>query len=997
VRRIGARSLLLLAMLVVLLPASPRAQSQHVRMLEDRDHVTIMEFGGIYDRQPEANFTYEQQVRQAIGREFLRTHTDDYDFLVVFTRFNYALGTDSEGAQVGGRYYGVKNDTQGIGIAPFDLSAQFGSAGGRLQGYIDMGSLGRLASDPTDPRFEQTLSTLSHEFLHRWGTHVRFREGDGTLSTSLLGREGSHWSFKLNTHNSVHYGHEWRDNGDGSFTSLGRAMSFYSPLDLYLMGMLDKTQVPPFALIENASVPATRLPEVGATITGTATNITIDQVIAAEGERVPSAADAPKRFKIGFVFLVRPGEQAEGIELAAINNIREAFSTRALILTGGKGVVQVYPEQPQETPEPPTPMPPPASGPRPGPMDLVQALDWLLSRQAVDGSFADSTSTRVRDTSAALDLLKETPAAFTSYQKGLAWISQLQEHLNVDMVSRRLLAIRPQFSATDAAFLAGARNASGGWGLRKGYQSDPLDTALALFANPAAGDIAADVAYLATAQNADGGWGVRPGGASSVQATIAVLRLAERYSSNTGLNEAIGRGLGWLQSRQNGDGGFGDAGSTVYETAQAVFYLLNTNYPRTEIASALDYLRSRQLADGSWNESTYQTALAMRALKVAELTNAAITAADITLSNATPVDGQQVAVRAIVSNDSVRELQNLTVSLFDGDPAAGGVRIGADVIVANLPSLSQLPVAFAWDTTGRAGDHRLFVVLDRLAQIDEFNEADNIASAALTVRQPPVEPDLQVSQTDIAFVPALLQSLPQAQTVTATIANTGQTAVPAVAVWLFDGDPSQGQRVGDVTIAVPARGQAQATFTFQVAVAGEHRYFVVVDPTMQVAEDDEGNNQAFQTLRVQSTHDFAVTPGSVTVSANPIGLGRDLAIGGEVRNQGTTDAFAVAVRIYIDDPAGAIDVASRAVDLPAGAAVPVAATWRTSRALSNVPVVVVVDPANAFPENSENNNRATTTLTVSSSTEPNLRVTPQLLQVASPVNQGGASAVSATV
>jgi subtilase family serine protease/flagellar hook assembly protein FlgD/Tol biopolymer transport system component len=991
------RALLVVPVVMGLLSAAPRAQSQHVRMIEDRDHVTVMEFGGLYDRQPPANFEYEQQVRQAVAREFLRTHTDDYDFLVVFTRFNYALGSDSQGAPVGGRYYGIKNDTQGIGLQPFDLTAAFGSASGRLQGYIDMGTLARLASDPTDPRFEQTLSTLSHEFLHRWGTHVRFRNPDGSLNESLLGREGSHWNFKLNTHNSVHYGHEWRDNGDGTFTSTGRAVSFYSPLDLYLMGMLDKTQVPPFSLIQNDDVAATRMPEVGVTIAGTTRTVTIDDVIAAEGERLPAAATAPKRFKIGFIYLVRPGEQADGLELAAINNIREAFSTRVLILTGGKGTAQVYPERPQETPEAPTPIPPPSSGPRSGPVDLVQAIDWLLARQAVDGSFADSTSTRVRDTSAALDLFQETPAAFTSYQKGLAWLSQLQEHLNVDMVSRRLLAIRPQYSATDAAFLAAARNASGGWGLRQGYQSDPLDTALALFATPAPGDITKDVAYLLSVQNADGGWGVRPGGASSVQGTIAVLRLASRYPSHEGLTAAVTRGLTWLQQRQNGDGGFGDAGSTVYETAQAVLYLLNTTFPRTDIAQALDYLRSRQLADGSWSESTYQTALAVRALKVAELTNAKIAAADVTVSDSTPVDGRPVTLRAMVSNDSVRDLQNLTVSLFDGQPAAGGIQIGADVTIANLPALSQLPVVFTWDTTGREGSHQLVVVLDRLAQLDEFNEADNSAAATVVVRPPPVEPDLQIGASEIAFTPALLQSLPQAQTVTAIVSNTGQTAVPAVVVSLYEGDPAQGRRVAQTTVAVPARGQTQATFSFQIEEAGERRYTVVIDPDGQVAEADETNNQAFQTLRVQSTHDFAVTPGSVTLSESSLGLGRDLVINAQIRNLGTTDAFAVAVRIFIDDPAGAIDVASQTIDLPAGGGAPITATWRTSRALANVPVVVVVDPANAFPENSESNNRASTPLTVTSSTQPNLRITPQAVQVSTPVNQGGTSTIAAAV
>ena len=991
----GARPLRLLVALLALGPGVAAAQSQHVRTLEDRDHVTVMEFGGVYDRQPEANQAYEQQVRQVIAREFLRTHTDDYDFIVVFTRFGYSLGTDSEGAQVGGRYYGVKNDVEGIGLAPFDASAEFGSASGRLQGFIDMGVLSRLGTDPTDPRFEQTLSVLAHEFMHRWGSHVRFRAADGSLSPALLGRDGSHWNFLLNTHNSVHYGHEWRDNGDGTFTSVGRAMTFYSPLDLYLMGMLDRSQVPPFFLIENPSVPPGRLPEVGTTITGTRREVTIEDVVAAEGERLPSAAAAPKRFKMGFVFLVRPGEQAEGLELSAINTIRDAFSTRALILTGGKGVVQVYPEEPAAPGGPTTTLLPPSSGPRSAPVDLVQALDWVLARQAVDGSFADSAATRVRDTAAALDLLREVPAAFTSHQRGLAWLSQLQEHLNVDMVSRRLLAISPQYSATDAAFLADARNGAGGWGLRRGYRSDALDTALALLASPVV-PAPADIAFIVNGQNPDGGWAVRPGSPSSVQGTLAVLRLKGRLADAT-LAAALQRGEEWLASRQRPDGGFGEEGSTVYETADAVLYLLHTTFPKAQIALALDWLRSRQLADGSWNESTYQTALALRALKVGELPNASVSSAGITFSLASPIDGQAVTVRALVVNDGVQDVTNLRVGVFDGDPAAGGTPIGGDIVIAHLPALAQLPVTVTWDTTGRAGPHRVFVVVDRAGEIDEFNEADNIASADITVRQPPVEPDLSIEQAALVLMPGLLQALPQDQTLTATIANAGLTTATNVGVTVFEGDPALGQQVGETAVTVPGRGQAQVTVPFRVTTPGEHRYFVVADALGQVAEADETNNVAFTTLLVQSTHDFLVVPGTLTVSENPTAPGRDLTVSAQVRNQGTTDAFSVVVRFSIDDPGGAIDLASRAVDLPAGGTATVSAVWRTSRALNASPLVVDIDPANAFPESSETNNRTAIPLTVSSSSLANLHVAPASVQVTMPVNEGAQATVSLPV
>ncbi len=58
------------------------------------------------------------------------------------------------------------------------------------------------------------------------------------------------------------------------------ASKYYGALDLYLMGMIDKSQVLPIALIENAEIDPTLLPSLGTTITGTVRTVTIDDIIA---------------------------------------------------------------------------------------------------------------------------------------------------------------------------------------------------------------------------------------------------------------------------------------------------------------------------------------------------------------------------------------------------------------------------------------------------------------------------------------------------------------------------------------------------------------------------------------------------------------------------------------------------------------------------------------------------------------------------------------------
>ncbi len=160
---------------------------------------------------------------------------------------------------------------------------------------------------------------------------------NNTDSTALLGKDGTHWSYLLDTDASVFYGNDWTDNGNGTFTSTGGG-KYYSGLDLYLIGMIDKAQVKPMLLIDNPLIDATRLPEVGATISGTSRYITIDDIIAAEGERIPNSSTSPKAFKTAFILLTRPGTFNSNV-LPGIETIGNAWAGRFTSLTNGKGTI----------------------------------------------------------------------------------------------------------------------------------------------------------------------------------------------------------------------------------------------------------------------------------------------------------------------------------------------------------------------------------------------------------------------------------------------------------------------------------------------------------------------------------------------------------------------------------------------------------------------------------------------------------------------------------
>ncbi len=305
-----------------------------LRNLGDTGNVTVMEVTGNYDAK-NADGSINDLPRKAIATEYFKSHGDQ-DFLVLLSTFDYALSeTDAQGF-----YLEVKNDIQGINRPIFDNSSQFGSTG-RLQGTIDMGNVTSLAASPYGPKLDTTLTTLNHELMHRFGAYVRFMNPDNTLNPGLLGRDSAHWSWLLDSKGSIMYGNGWKDNGDGTFTSTA-AQSGFSPLDLYLMGMIPKEQVPPMLLIENPAIDKTQLPQLGATVTGTVKTVTIDDIIAAEGARIPDSAGSQKKFKLGYVLLTRQGNDPAAA-VQAIEALRTAFAGRFAELTGGAGGVEDIP------------------------------------------------------------------------------------------------------------------------------------------------------------------------------------------------------------------------------------------------------------------------------------------------------------------------------------------------------------------------------------------------------------------------------------------------------------------------------------------------------------------------------------------------------------------------------------------------------------------------------------------------------------------------------
>ena len=69
---------------------------------EDRDHISIIDFAGNYDRELAPNVS-NVEPRAVIAREFFRTHPDNYDFIVAFSLCALRYSAESRGRGRSGR------------------------------------------------------------------------------------------------------------------------------------------------------------------------------------------------------------------------------------------------------------------------------------------------------------------------------------------------------------------------------------------------------------------------------------------------------------------------------------------------------------------------------------------------------------------------------------------------------------------------------------------------------------------------------------------------------------------------------------------------------------------------------------------------------------------------------------------------------------------------------------------------------------------------------
>jgi uncharacterized protein (TIGR03437 family) len=265
----------------------------------------------------------------SVAQKFFQTHEDSYDYLAVFNNMDIPAGPTAVA------YENTVRDIErsGYGDTNLDFGFEYGSAS-RLQAVLNLGPLSQYPRDPASlvparrAAGDTPLSIIAHETGHLFLAFASVRDPNDPTARPMLGAQLAHWSFLFNSEASLLEGERIRDDGPGvspRFTTTDTVQA-YAPLDQYLMGFRMASEVPPsFYVTGPPSYIAQQHPLRGYGFDGDRVDVTVDDVIRAEGARIPDHTVAQRRFRFAFILIVAKGTDPKPEELAQLETYRSQF------------------------------------------------------------------------------------------------------------------------------------------------------------------------------------------------------------------------------------------------------------------------------------------------------------------------------------------------------------------------------------------------------------------------------------------------------------------------------------------------------------------------------------------------------------------------------------------------------------------------------------------------------------------------------------------------
>jgi hypothetical protein len=297
---------------------------------------------------------------------------DKFDFLAYYSDFridNQEAGTPSNGP-VGGHVTGIGQAEEGLenycskGRFQWEFIQPVYVGSNQMQEYPAQGApigsdhditfyaqqLSERAEGKMMP-YNYAMSQIGHEMGHRWAAFVSAKVGNEKIDLGPV-----HWDMGLQAPVAFPYqrpteassmgGSVWQDNQDGTFTQLDD--NYYVPatghsyLDLYLMGLISPTEVPDFFILRDLQ-PAGLDANGHRVFKAKRMKVTIQDVIAAEGARLPDVKNSQKEFNTGMVVVVEHGQKPSPELIERTNGIREQWMKYWEITAGHRSAMTTNP------------------------------------------------------------------------------------------------------------------------------------------------------------------------------------------------------------------------------------------------------------------------------------------------------------------------------------------------------------------------------------------------------------------------------------------------------------------------------------------------------------------------------------------------------------------------------------------------------------------------------------------------------------------------------
>jgi hypothetical protein len=301
---------------------------------------------------------------------------DHFDFLAYYSDFridNQEAGTPSDGPRgaLGGAVTGIGADQRGLASYCSVGRLQWGFIQPVYAGAIQMqkypppdASIGdshditfyekqleEISQNGKMPPYMYAMSQIGHEMGHRWAAFVSAKIGNEAVPLGPV-----HWAMGLEvrvpfpyvrpTEASIMGGGVWQDNFDGTYTQLDDnyyvPATGYSYLDLYLMGLISPAEVPDFFILRDLR-PIGKDSNDHPIFKAERTKVTIQEVIAAEGPRLPDVDHSQRHFNTGMVMVVQHGMKPSKELIDRTEGIREEWLKYFPIVTGRRATMTANP------------------------------------------------------------------------------------------------------------------------------------------------------------------------------------------------------------------------------------------------------------------------------------------------------------------------------------------------------------------------------------------------------------------------------------------------------------------------------------------------------------------------------------------------------------------------------------------------------------------------------------------------------------------------------